>query len=106
MLVLAHFTVQELPGTLSIWVAGIALGLALAWGDWSRLRVPLILMAAITAIGMLGERYGWAHPVQIALDIAFLGLAVLCVVLALARIRSHPIGRRYRPRAQPRGADG
>ncbi|HEX2129010.1 MAG TPA: hypothetical protein VHF58_07315 [Solirubrobacterales bacterium] len=75
---IAHFTLTELPGTLSIWVAGIALGAAALSRDLRRLAVPLVLMAAIALVSMLGDRAGWPETVRVALDLAFLALAGGC----------------------------
>jgi len=74
----AHFTLAELPGTLSVWVAGIALGIALLTRDLMRLALPLGLMAGIAVTSMLADRYGWPEGVAVGLDLAFLGLAALC----------------------------
>jgi hypothetical protein len=74
----AHFTLTELPGTLSIWIAGVALGAALLARELSRLAAPLALMAAIALTSMLGERYEWAGAVEVGLDLAFLALAFGC----------------------------
>lgn len=76
---LAHFTLTELPGTLSIRVAGVPLGAALFTRDLHLRRLPLGLIAAIAATSMLGRELGWPEPVQIGLDIAFLGLAAASV---------------------------
>jgi hypothetical protein len=72
---IAHFTLTELPGTLSIWVAGIALGGALLTREVRRLALPLVLMAGIAVTSMLADSEGWAPGVEAALDLAFLGLA-------------------------------
>ena len=45
----AHFTLDELPGTLLIWVSGIALGAALFSRGTRRLALTLALLAAIAA---------------------------------------------------------
>jgi hypothetical protein len=81
----AHFTLAELPGTLSIWIAGIALGVALLTRDLRRLALPLALMAGIALTSMLGERAGWAESVQIGLDLVFLALAATCAWRLVAR---------------------
>lgn len=77
MLELAHFTPTEMPGTLAIWVAGIGLGLALASPERRHAAPPLILLAALAGLGMLGDEAGWAEPLRIAIDAAFLLAAAL-----------------------------
>ena len=84
MLELAHFTPTELPGTAAIWTSGLALGLALASRASRAVMAALALIAALTVAGMLGDSAGWAEPVSVALDAAFLTVAV-ALILGLAR---------------------
>lgn len=84
---LAHFTPTELPGTLAIWVAGLGLGLALGARGGRAVAGPLALMAALTALGMLGDAAGWASYVRVSIDAAFLLAGV-----ALALTWRHRLG--------------
>jgi hypothetical protein len=86
---LAHFTPTELPGTLAIWVAGIGLGLALGSRSARAASLPLALMAALTVLGMLADTYGWASPVKIAVDSAFLLAAAALAGTYWRGLRSH-----------------
>ena len=45
----AHFTLAELPGTLLIWLSGIAIGAALFTRGARALALALALMAGIAA---------------------------------------------------------
>jgi hypothetical protein len=89
----AHFTLTELPGTLAIWVAGIGLGLALGARALRATAAPLVLMAALASLGMLGDSAGWPEPVRIALDAAFL-LAAGSLAAALWRGTGARVPRR------------
>lgn len=80
----AHFTLSELPGTLAIWAAGIALGLALSARKLRIAAAPLALMAALAGLGMLADTYGWPEPLKLAVDGVFL-LAALAVAAVLWR---------------------
>ena len=44
---IAHFTLTELPGTLAIFVTGIAVGAALFRRDARLFAVPVALIAAL-----------------------------------------------------------
>jgi hypothetical protein len=85
---LAHFTATELPGTLAVWVAGIGLGLALGTGTARAAAWPLVVMASLAVLGMLGDTYGWAPAVKIALDSVFLLAAAVLAATFWRGLRS------------------
>ena len=72
----AHFTLTELPGTLAIWALGIALGLAISARRLRAAAGPLVLMAALASLAMLGDAYGWPGALKLAIDAVFLVAAI------------------------------
>lgn len=91
VLELAHFTPTEMPGTIAIWVAGLGLGMALAWRAPRAVVAALALIAALAAVGMLGDAAGWPEAVRVAIDAGFLVAAgALALALWRARVASGP----------------
>jgi hypothetical protein len=72
----AHFTLTELPGTIAIWASGIALGLALGARRLRTALGPLVLMAALAGLAMLGDTYRWPEALKFATDAVFLVAAI------------------------------
>jgi len=72
----AHFTLTELPGTLAIWASGIALGLAISRRVLRAAAGPVVLMAALASLAMLGDAYGWPGSLKLAIDAVFLAASV------------------------------
>jgi hypothetical protein len=78
-MVLAHFTLTELPGTLAIWLCGVALGAALLARERRRLVLALALIAGMFTTSMLASGAGWPESVQVGLDLGFAAAAALCL---------------------------
>ena len=72
----AHFTLTELPGTLAIWASGIALGLAISRRVLRAAAGPVVLMAALASLAMLGDAHSWPGSLKLAIDAVFLVAAI------------------------------
>jgi hypothetical protein len=88
----AHFTLTELPGTLTIWALGIGLGLALAMGRIRAAVGPLTLIATLGCLGLLGDTHDWPQAIKLAIDAGFL-LAAFAVAAVLWRNLAPRVGR-------------
>ena len=78
-MLLAHFTLAELPGTLAIWLTGIALGAAILGRERRQSAVALALIAGMFAASMLASGAGWPQSVQVGIDLGFAAAATLCL---------------------------
>lgn len=88
-MVLAHFTLTELPGTLAIWLCGAALGAAILSRDLRMLAAPLALIAGMFCAAMLASGAGWSQAAQIAIDLGFAAGALACL-WRLVALRDRP----------------
>jgi hypothetical protein len=87
VVLIAHFTPAEIPGTLAILILGVCLG-----GLFEARRVisPMTWVVATSlvifaALGYSGDVRGWSEAVRIAIDVIFLCHAALLASMILRR---------------------
>jgi hypothetical protein len=87
VVLVAHFTPTEIPGTLAILILGLCLG---GLFEARRVFTPLTSVVAISlvifaALGYSGDVLDWSDAVRIAIDVIFLCQAALLASMILRR---------------------
>jgi len=85
VILLAHFTPTEIPGTLAVLLLGISLG-ALVVTRRGATRTMLVVLASLIVfafLGYTGDVRGWAEGVRITIDVIFMLHALVLAWLVL-----------------------
>ncbi|MCL4288565.1 MAG: hypothetical protein KJ006_13090 [Thermoleophilia bacterium] len=90
MVLLAHFTPAELPGTLAVLLLGLSMG-ALIITRHTATRPMLVVVASLAVFGFLGysgDVRGWSEGIRMTIDLIFLLHAVVLFCLVLRQHRT------------------
>lgn len=71
MLVLAHFTPAELPGTLAIVLISIVMGIGFA-RDQRVVVIGALMFAIFSVLSALADGLNWSHEAKVIIDLAAL----------------------------------
>lgn len=96
MLLLAHFTPTEIPGTLAVLALGICIGAALVQHRWRSLFTPLGVLAAFVFASALADQLRWPTATKLGIDSAGLLIAVAIAATILIGHRHRRLADRIR----------
>lgn len=92
----AHLTPAELPGTLALVAAGVALGVFL--GRRPAIHPATLALAALAGVGLvlaaLADPLGWPAATRLAIDAAWMAGSTSLLVAVWRESRVSPTGRR------------
>lgn len=95
MIVLAHFTPAELPGTIAVLFVGVVIGMAVHRRSFRTAALAAAAFGLFAVLSALGDSEGWSGAVRIGIDVCFLAsaAAALAELIALTFLPSRAIRR-------------
>ncbi len=84
MILLAHFTPAELPGTVAILFVGVVIGMAVHRRSFRAAALAAAALGLFAVLSALGDSEGWSSAVRIGIDACFLAAAVIAMLELIA----------------------